>query len=58
MKMIAFWDIAPCSLVEVDRSFNASIIGAMSKPREKVGGKIEAGRTRSKHGRSNNKIVK
>jgi hypothetical protein len=32
MKMTAFWDIAPCSLVEVDRCFKvltASIIIAM-----------------------------
>jgi hypothetical protein len=24
MKMIAFWDIAPCSVVEVDRRFKGA----------------------------------
>jgi hypothetical protein len=27
LKMTAFWDIAPCSLVEVDRSFGAACCG-------------------------------
>jgi hypothetical protein len=36
VKMAVFWDVTPCSLVEVYRRFRgliASIISAMSKPR-------------------------